>query len=70
MFFIILSMSCNPSLQEMDKVDTKHDETSMIYSPAQHTQHKIEDKKRSEDDQAYKVHPGQFEPDRIVHLHE
>lgn len=40
----------------------------LFHLPAQHTQHKVEDKKGSKDDQAYKVDPGQLKTDGIIHL--
>lgn len=40
----------------------------LLYLPAQNTQHKVEDEKGSEDDQAYKVDPGQLKTYCIIHL--
>jgi len=39
-----------------------------IHSPAQHTQHKVENKEGSKDDQANKVNPRQLKPNSIIHL--
>lgn len=40
------------------------------FSPTQHSQNKVQDEERAEDDQAHKVDPGQLYPHRIIHLRE
>lgn len=38
------------------------------YPPAQHTQYKIDNEKRSKDDERNKVNPGYLKADGIIHL--
>lgn len=76
--FGLLALFGKLSVREQDSEcitsHPSHREDSLLWrtdlktSPAQHTQHQVENKERSKDDQADKVDPGQLKAHRIVHL--